>query len=334
MMQPANQHPRRLWRILPSGILHRCELLVSVDLEQAEALGLVETVKTEEFEFDAGVGGGLYGLFGGFVVDGDFLLGDVVLGVHLGEFLGVGGDLVEELGRHEVRRHEAVAEFQLAFLVLLRFVLLRHFGVLADLHQPIIDNVYAHLFLGRPLIHKLRHHLELILNHIAQARRIRHLQQDIINPPNMQILNVFFLQILNNSLFFHLVVDGTVSSWGQTDLALSFDDDVAVVVEGWEAALSEEHHVVFTITEVVVLLEEGFYLVVVHLGGHYVPVYVVVLGGGVVLLGQVAQSPQPLAEELEEGDAGLQADLEHSLGMVEAQSRTLPATHNTYSHYT
>ena len=69
----------------------------------------------------------------------------------------------------------------------------------------------------------------------------------------------------------HLGVDCAVSSWGQGEVAFAFDDDLAVIEEGWESALGEEDDGVLIVSEVVVVFEVCDDLFVVHLAGHEVP---------------------------------------------------------------
>lgn len=69
----------------------------------------------------------------------------------------------------------------------------------------------------------------------------------------------------------HFGVDSPVPPRSEGEVALAFDDDLAVVEESRQSALREEDNGVLIVAKVVVVLEVGDYLFVVHFAGHEVP---------------------------------------------------------------
>ncbi len=119
------------------------------------------------------------------VVDGDFLLGDVVFGVELGKLGGVGGDLVEEFGAHKIHGHECVTILEIALLVSLVAVVLGQFGILTNFNNAVVDNVDSDLLLGSSFINEFRHCLKVFLYHIADTGRVCNFEKNIVNSTNL-----------------------------------------------------------------------------------------------------------------------------------------------------
>lgn len=111
--------------------------------------------------------------------------------------------------------------------------------------------------------------------------------------------------MFKDSFVLHLAIDSSVSSRGEGNVALAFDDDSAVVEEGRNAALREKNDRVFIIAEVVVGDEVVHDFLMVHFAGHEIP-----LNEGAFLAGALAdefvESSESVGEESEEGQAAFE----------------------------
>ena len=180
----------------------------------------------------------------------------------------------------------------------------------------------------------MRDDVEIVLDQVANRRRIGQLKQDIIDWPKVDVVDVMLLHVIQHLPVLHLGVNGAVAARSEGKVALTLDHHLAIVGESRDAALREEDNGLFIISEVVVGLEIVHNLIVIHLAGHQVPLdqaASVVHSGSV--LGDVAEPDESVGEVSEEGESALQAEVEHSFRMVESEPSSLSATHDAHSHF-
>lgn len=261
----ADQQPCRFWRILLSRILDWSKLLITVNLKQTEVLGKIETVETEQLGFDTGVGSGRYCLFGLAVVVWHLFQSNMVFRVESLQCFLVRSDPVQEFSRDEVGCHETVPILQLSVFVQLFLGGFWHFRILANLHSSIVQNMDANLFVWRYFVHKFRDDIKVVFDHVAKAARISNFQKDVVYASNVQIFHMSGLQVINDPMPLHLIIDSPVSSRSQADLAFSLYNDFPIEVNSWQTSLREKDYRLFFIAEVFMFLEEIYDFLVVHI---------------------------------------------------------------------
>ncbi len=135
---------------------------------------------------------------------------------------------------------------------------------------------------------------------------------------------------------FHFSINCTISAWGQRDLALRLDDNLAIVADCGDAALREENNWVGMVAEEVVGLEVGADFLVVHFAGHDVPLDHVGVGEdwvGKLFFGETHQTDEAVGEEAKKGQFGVETQVEHAFGVIEAKTSALTSAHDTNADF-
>jgi hypothetical protein len=227
-----------------------------------------------------------------------------------------------------------VAVNELPLLVLGLFDDAISLAVLQNLHFVVDLEVQAHLFISRTLLEVVGDDVEVVLDQIAKGSGIAQLQEDVVDRPDLDVLDAMTLHVAQHVSPLHFRVDGAIAARSQRELAFAFDDDLAFVGERGNTALREEDDGVLVVPEVVVVLEVADDLLVVHLAGHQVPFNEALrVVHPSTVLGNVAQPLQSVREVPEQSQAALQSEVEHALGVVEPEPRALSAAHDANRNF-
>lgn len=194
-----------------------------------------------------------------------------ILFVDLFDSCWITGDLFNKLPCHIHGGSGSMSIHKMSVLVSLLGDIFWNFTVLTNFDSSVNIHMKSN-FLFRISLHDvMRDNIKIILNHIPETQRVSNLKQNIINWPQINILDPMLVHMPEYSSVFHLSINGTVSAWRQWHLTLGLDDDLSVVTDSGDTSLGEENYWVWVVAEVVVGFEVGADLLVVHLAGHDVP---------------------------------------------------------------
>ena len=298
-VQAADHVAGRLRGIVPVGVFHRGEFLFADDAERHHGTELREGVEQELLELPA-------------LLDAaDGLAG------------GVPGQLArlqfpESCNLEQVNRDVSAVEDEAP--VGIRHVAVA-FGEVAVFHDAgllVLECENAHLFLRVGLVDDLGGAEAAALGcECPDEGRVADAAERVVDAVEEYVLHAFFHEPGERAALGKCAEAAAVAVGDEGEAAVIVDDGLAFRVEGADGALLEEADVLAGVSEEVVLGKEVDGRLVVEGARHDAP------GNG--MLHPCGEVQQAFRLQLEQTLVARQADVEHALGAIETETRTLSA---------